>query len=77
MPNLNITVVEKRMLRPSEAASYSGLALKHFRADCPVQPVELRPGVVLYDKRDLDQWIDGLKDGVADMTHSEILGRLG
>ena len=77
MANLNITVVDKRMLRPAEAASYCGLAAKHFKAICPVAPVELRPGDVLYDKRDLDRWIDTAKSGAHEAEHESILRRLG
>ena len=36
--NLNISVVEKRMLKQSEAADYAGLPVKHFKTTCPVQP---------------------------------------
>lgn len=74
--NLNISVVEKRMLKQSEAASYTGLAVKHFKATCPVQPIELRPGTVLYDKRDLDVWIDSMKTGAELASQDAILGRL-
>lgn len=74
--SLNISVVEKRMLKQSEAASYTGLAVKHFKATCPVQPIELRPGTVLYDKRDLDTWIDGMKTGAEMASQDAILGRL-
>ena len=52
--SLNISVVEKRMLSTTEAADYTGLPRKHFKVTCPVQPIELRPGTVVYDKRDLD-----------------------
>lgn len=75
--NLNISVIEKRMLRTTEAAEYCGLAVKHFKADCPVPPVKLREGTELYDKRDLDVWIDGLKDGAVPQTQDDILRRLG
>jgi len=74
--NLNINVIEKRMLKQAEAASYTGLAVKHFKATCPVQPIELRPGTVLYDKRDLDVWIDGIKTGTEMATKDVILGKL-
>lgn len=37
--NLNISVIEKRMLRETEAASYAGLPVRHFKAACPVQPI--------------------------------------
>ena len=56
--NLNINVVDKRMFKQSEAASYAGLPVKHFKAACPVRPVELIRGARLWDRRDLDLWID-------------------
>lgn len=71
---LNLNVVEKRMLRESEAASYTGIPIKYFRAECPVVPVEMRPGLTLWDKRDLDAWIDRLKSGTE--SHESILARL-
>ena len=37
--NLNISVIDKRMPKQSEAASYAGLPVKHFEAACPVRPV--------------------------------------
>lgn len=73
---LNLSIIEKRMLRAAEAAAYSGLPVKHFEQVCTVQPVELRPGTRLYDRRDLDQWIDGIKDGTAAVTRDDILGKL-
>lgn len=74
--NLNIKLLEVRMLKQSEAASYTGLAAKHFKTYCPVVPVEIRPGTLLWDKRDLDQWIDGMKEGADGATHAAILGKL-
>ena len=74
--NLNISVIDKRMLKQAEAADYTGLPVKHFKATCPVQPVELRPGTVLYDKRDLDTWIDSMKTGAELASQDAILGRL-
>jgi hypothetical protein len=74
--SLNISVVEKRMLKQAEAASYTGLAVKHFKATCPVQTIELRPGAALYDKRDLDTWIDAVKTGTEVASQDAILGKL-
>jgi len=74
--NLNISVIEKRMLKQAEAADYTGLPVKHFKATCPVQPVEMRPGTVLWDKRDLDKWIDAMKEGAEMATQDAILGKL-
>ena len=44
--NLNISVIEKRMFKETEAASYAGLPVKHFKITCPVQPIQLRQGVL-------------------------------
>ena len=32
--NLNISVIEKRMFKETEAASYAGLPVKHFKIAC-------------------------------------------
>ncbi|WP_343503559.1 MULTISPECIES: hypothetical protein [Roseobacteraceae] len=77
MTNLNISVIDKRMLKQSEAASYSGLPLKHFKSSCPVRPVELRRGTLLWDRRDLDHWIDAVKSEADTFTETSILDRLG
>ena len=76
MTNLNISVVDKRMMKQSEAASYTGLPLKHFKAACPVRPVELKQGTLLWDRKDIDLWIDNVKSGAAIETRDDILGRL-
>ncbi len=74
--SLNISLVEKRMLSANEAADYTGIPKKHFSNTCPVQPIELRPGTVLYDKCDLDKWIDTMKTGVELATQAAIVGKL-
>ncbi|WP_299984888.1 hypothetical protein [uncultured Ruegeria sp.] len=74
--NLNISVIDKRMLKQSEAASYSGLPVKHFKAACPVRPVELKEGTLLWDRKDIDLWIDGVKSGAVTEARDDILGRL-
>lgn len=74
--NLNISVIDRRMLKQSEAAAYTGLTAKHFKNTCPVQPVQMRPGTSLWDKRDLDRWLDDLKQGQEFTTQDGILGRL-
>lgn len=73
---LNLNVVEKRMLKESEAASYCGLAAKHFKAICPVVPVTMGGRFQLWDKRDLDQWIDTKKSDLSDAGQAAILGKL-
>jgi len=74
--SLNISIVEKRMFSATQAADYTGIPKKHFKATCPVQPIELRPGTVVYDKRDLDVWIEGVKAGNEAITQADIVGKL-
>ncbi|MBL1436828.1 MAG: hypothetical protein COB08_011625 [Rhodobacteraceae bacterium] len=74
--SLNIVVVDKRMLKQSEAATYTGLISKTFKAICPVRPIEMRPGVLSWDKRDLDKWIDSKKQGFETSSRDDILGKL-
>lgn len=73
---LNLSIIEKRMLRRAEAANYSGLPAKYFDQLCPVEPVEIRPGSLLFDKRELDKWLDNLKAGVEHANQSSILAKL-
>lgn len=74
--NLNFSVIEKRMMNEAEASSYCGLPVKHFKMCCSVQPINLGGKALRYDKRDLDQWIEGEKVGVADTSRASILDRL-
>lgn len=74
--NLNITVVEKRMMSASEAAHYCGLTVKHFKSLCPVQPVLIPPKYKQYDRCDLDKWLDDLKSGSDSLLQSQIVERL-
>ncbi|QGX97191.1 hypothetical protein EI983_02405 [Roseovarius faecimaris] len=74
--NLNICVLEKRLLSQTEAAAYTGLPIKYFKTTCPVQPLEIRLGTKSWDKRDLDRWIDTMKEGAEMATQEAILGKL-
>lgn len=74
--NLNITVIERRLLKLRDAASNTGLTTKTFKSLCPVAPVEICAGFLLWDKRDLDQWIDSIRSGVLDFTHEAILRKM-
>lgn len=71
--NHNISVIDKRMMKQSEAASYVGLPLKHFKTTCPVRPVELQEGILLWDRRDIDVWIDDMKTGNDVTVRDDIL----
>jgi hypothetical protein len=74
--SLNISVIEKRMMNVSEAAHYSGLAIKHFKALCPVQPIALTATNLRYDKLDLDRWLDSLKTGSEMSSRNHVLAQL-
>ena len=73
---LNIKVYPRRMLNIREAASYCGVSAKRFPSVCMIAPVKLPGGDELYDMRDLDTWLDGLKIGGPN-SDDEILARLG
>lgn len=73
---LNLNVVEKRMLTAGEAAAYCGLAKKHFEILCQVMPVVIGGRFALYDRLDLDRWIDLEKTGGAQTSQADILKRL-
>ena len=76
MSGLHLRLVPPRMLKIGEAAEYCGRPLKHFRADCPVAPVEFGNGDKRWDVRELDRWLDGLRCGTSD-NDDAILARLG
>lgn len=72
---LNIKVSPRRMLSEREAADYIGLSLKRFQGARPVAPIEMPGGVLVYDMRDLDAFIDRRKTGAAD-ADEDILAAL-
>lgn len=56
----------RRLLTKTEAAEYCRLSLATFNRLCPVRPVDLGSGnarLLRYDMRDLDNWIEELKNG--------------
>lgn len=57
-----------RLLTKSQAAAYCGLSASTFGSVCPVKPIAFGEGVRMhrYDVRDIDTWIDGLKQGGAE-----------
>jgi hypothetical protein len=73
---LNIKVSPRRMLSARGAAEYCGIGIKGFGNECAIAPVQMPNGTKLYDMRDLDIWLDGLKN---DAPHSDsaILRKLG
>ncbi len=65
-----------RLLSKSDAAEYCCRSVRRFSVECPVSPVLMSNGDQLYDIRDLDAWIDGLKDGAGQGSASMALERL-
>lgn len=47
--------------------------MKHFKTACPVRPVELKQDTLLWDRRDLDLWIEDVKSGAVTDTRDTIL----
>lgn len=73
---LNIRVSPRRMLSLREAGDYCGIPAKKLSAVTGIAPVEMPQGEKLYDIKDLDAWLDGLKNSALD-SNAAILGRLG
>ena len=65
------------MLTAKEAADYCGIPAKRFPSLFPKPPVAMPHGHRLYDINDLDNWLDGLKNGQSDDADEAILKRLG
>lgn len=72
---VNLRVQPFRLFTKAEAANYCRLPPKKFEARCPVRPVRITDEDLRWDVRDLDIWIDDLKDG-APSDADEIVGRL-
>jgi hypothetical protein len=71
---VNLTVISKRMLSKREAAEHCGRTLKRFEIECPVAPIRFPNGDLRYDVRDLDAWLDSIKNNGEDSE--EIIKRL-
>jgi hypothetical protein len=72
---LNLRVQPFRLLTKAEAAHYCRRSVKKFEAQCPVTPIQMADGDRLWDVRDLDRWIDSLKNDPDDDA-SAIVSRL-
>jgi hypothetical protein len=67
----------KRLLTKDEAAEYCNIPLSRFTTACPKKPVRLYDGAGLsWDVRDLDEWIDAMKNHRVDKTADEMLDDL-
>jgi hypothetical protein len=72
---LNLHIQPFRLFTKAEAAHYCGLSTKKFESQCPVAPIEMADGNLLWDVHDLDRWIETLKSDVGDDA-SAIVARL-
>lgn len=63
---LNLRIQPYRLLTKAEAAHYCRRSVRKFEAQCPIPPLQMADGDLLWDVRDLDHWIDGLKSGCND-----------
>lgn len=71
-----IKIAPRRMLSLREAADYCGMSRKQFTMFSGVAEVAMPHGQKLYDIKDLDAWLDALKNNTPD-GHEAILARLG
>lgn len=72
---LNIRIAPRRMLSLREAADYFGMSPKKFPVT-GIAAVAMPHGKNLYDIKDLDAWLDGIKNNALD-SDDAIIGRLG
>jgi hypothetical protein len=70
---INLRIQPFRLLTKTDAAHYCRRPLKKFDVECPVRPIEMANGDHLWDVRDLDIWIDGLKAGTKDEATADSL----
>ncbi|MDA4845916.1 hypothetical protein [Hoeflea poritis] len=71
---LNVKVTPRRMLSVREAAEYCGLNVRQFPVYTGISPIEMPNGKKLYDMRDLDAWIEGLKGDRPDSDEDVLKG---
>jgi hypothetical protein len=76
LTTLNLRLQTQRLLTKAEAAQYCGRPTKKFIAQCPVPPIKMADGDLLWDVQDLDRWIDGLKSAAGPETADVIVARL-
>jgi hypothetical protein len=72
---LNLRLQPFRLLSKLEAANYCRRSVKKFASQCPVPPVQMADGDLLWDVHDLDKWIDSMKTSSEDDACT-ILARL-
>jgi hypothetical protein len=67
-----------RLVTKDQAASYCCMCVESFAANCPVKPVRVRPGDrgLRWDIRELDAWIDSLKENSTGSENVDWLKRV-
>ncbi|MEX6505036.1 helix-turn-helix transcriptional regulator [Jiella sp. M17.18] len=68
-----LALPERRMLNAHQAAEYLGVSLSWFKRQMPVAPIKLGD-MIRWDRKALDQWVDGQTKSTANMTGDEWLG---
>ncbi len=69
---LSLRVQPFRLLTKAEAAHYCRRSVRKFESQCPVQPLEMADGDLLWDVQDLDRWIDSLKSAKLDEAEAAL-----
>ena len=72
---INLRVQPFRLLTKAEAAHYCRRSRKKFEFQCPVKPIKMADGDLLWDVDDLDKWIDSMKTG-DETSIDDLIGRL-
>ena len=67
-----------RLLTKGDAVAYYRMSCPTFQQVCPVSPIAFGKGkrLIRYDVRDLDEWLDRLKENGAPSSADGWLGRL-
>jgi hypothetical protein len=74
---VNICFKPVRLFTKADAAHYCCYRnVKTFEAECPVRPIRMANGELLYNLHDVDTWIDSLKNGAGFDGERGILERL-
>ena len=73
---LSISIQPYRLLTKSQAAGYCSRSARSFEEQVPVAPIVMANGDRLWDVRDLDRWIDGLKGAALVPSQEDYLSRL-
>ena len=72
---LSLRVQPFRLLTKGEAAHYCRRPVKKFETQCPIPPIKMPDGDLLWDVCELDRWIDSLKNERVDDANA-IVARL-